>query len=155
MYGELDLAEGALTEGFYDGVLPHASLWISSFWTSILARVRVLTGVMVAVGVVRTVRVGGGLGVLGRVLLWGLWLWLLLVVVVVGGGVAVVAVVVLVLVVVVVLLGGWRGSAVRIVRAVLTTVSRNGELALGVGLRHGDGSIGTGTGTGRDGMGST
>lgn len=32
----------------------------------------------------------------------------------------------------------------RIIGAVLATVSRNGELALGVGLRHGKSSIGGG-----------
>lgn len=155
--GELDLAERALTEGFYDGVLPHASLWISSFWASILTRVRVLT---VAVGMVRTVGVGRGLGVLGRVLLllcvlllWRLWLLLLVIVAVIV--VVVVVVVVVVMVVVVVLLGGWWRSTVRIVGAVLTTVCRNGEFAFGVGLRHDDKSIGTAAETRRDGMGYT
>lgn len=126
VHGELDLAERALTERLDNGVLPHASLRVPSLEADILTRVWIL-----AEGVVDVGMVGGGLGVLG--VLGLLWLWLLLLVVL-GLGLGLL------------LLRGGRRNPVRIVGAVLATVSRNGELDLRVGLRHGGGSIGAGGG---------
>lgn len=110
VYRELNLAKRALAEGPDDFVLTQASLWFSVFVAGILTGVRVLARVVVTVGsVVRAVRVGGGL----RVLLLLLLLFLLL-------------------------LGGWGRNTVWMVGTLLAAVSRNGELALCVRLRHGE-----------------